>query len=113
MREQIGRTVQTDPLPRGHGLTEVFGVPVDNDGGEQVETGHAIVLTLGRAIPDFALASDAQSVFQCVMRLALVQADLIWAPRCMSASRSHSMMKRVRSTRPISRSVVASSCWRG
>ncbi|GAW35439.1 hypothetical protein RA2_02502 [Roseovarius sp. A-2] len=27
MREQIGRTVQTGPLPRGDSLTEVLGIP--------------------------------------------------------------------------------------
>ena len=48
MREQCRVTIQPGPLPRGHGLTEVLGVPVDDDGGEQVETGHAVVLTLIR-----------------------------------------------------------------
>ena len=36
MRQQIGRTIQAGPLPRGHGLTEVLGVPVDDDCREQV-----------------------------------------------------------------------------
>ena len=63
MREQSGIAVQPGPLPRGDGLTEVLGVPVDDDGGEQIETGHAVVLTLGRAIPDFALSPDAQGIF--------------------------------------------------
>ena len=76
MRQQIGRTIQSGPPPRGHGLTEVLGVPVDDDGGEQVEAGHAVVLPLGGAITDFTLASDAQGVFQGVMRLALVQTNL-------------------------------------
>jgi len=39
MRQQSWGAIQPGPLPRGHGLTEVLGVPVDNDGGEQVETG--------------------------------------------------------------------------
>jgi len=54
----------------------VLGVPVDDDGGEQVQTGHAVVLTLGSAIPDFTLSPDAQGVFQGVMGLTLVQANL-------------------------------------
>ena len=54
----------------------MLGVPVDYDGGEQVETGHAVVLTLGGAIPDFTLSPDAQGVFQGVMGLTLVQANL-------------------------------------
>ena len=47
MRQQIGRTIQAGPLPRGHGLTEVLGVPVDDDCREQVEARHAVVLALG------------------------------------------------------------------
>ncbi len=76
MREQRGVAIQPGPLPRGDGLTEVLGVPVDDDGGEQVETGHAIVLAFGGAIADFALPPDAQGIFQGVMGLTLVQADL-------------------------------------
>ncbi len=51
----------------------MLGVPVDDDGSEQVEAGHAVVLPLGGAITDFALSPDAQGVFQGVMGLALVQ----------------------------------------
>ena len=76
MREQRGIAIQPGPLPRGDGLTEVFGVPVDDDGGEQVEAGHAVVLTLGGTVADFALPPDAQGVFQGVMRFTLVQANL-------------------------------------
>ena len=36
----------------------------------------SIILALGGAIPDFTLSPDAQGVFQGVMGLALVQADL-------------------------------------
>lgn len=76
MREQSGVAIQPGALPRGDGLTEVLGVPVDDDGGEQVETGHTVVLPLGGAVPDFTLSPDAQSVFQGVMGLTLVQANL-------------------------------------
>lgn len=76
MREQSGVAIQPGPLTRGDGLTEMLGVPVDDDGGEKIETGHAVVLALGGAIPDFTLAPDAQGVFQGVMGLALVQAYL-------------------------------------
>src|SRR6056297_2264360 len=76
MREQSGIAIQPGPLPRGYSLTEVLGVPVDDDGGEQVETSHAIVLPFGGTVADFALATDAQGVFQGVMGLALVQANL-------------------------------------
>jgi len=53
----------------------VFGVP-DDDGGEQVQTSHAVVLAFGGAVTDFALATNAQGVFQGVVRLPLVQANI-------------------------------------
>ena len=64
MRQQSWVAIQPGPLPRSDGLTEVLGVPVDDDGGEKIETGHAVVLTLGSAIPDFTLSPDAQGVFR-------------------------------------------------
>lgn len=76
VREEIGGAIQPDPLPRGHGLTEVLGVPVYDDGGEQVQPRHSEVLALGCSITDFTLATDAQSVFQRMMRFALIQSDL-------------------------------------
>ena len=63
MREQSGVAIQPGPLPSGDSLADVLGVPVD-DGDEQVQTGHAVVLTLGSAIPDFTLSPDTQGVFQ-------------------------------------------------
>ena len=54
----------------------MLGVPVDDDGGEQVEACHAEVLPFCCAVADFALAADAEGVFQGVMRLAFVQPDL-------------------------------------
>ena len=55
---------------------ELFCVPVDDDGSEEIEACHAIVLTFGSAVTDFALASDAQGVFQGVVSLAFIQSDL-------------------------------------
>jgi hypothetical protein len=57
-------------------LTKVFAVPVYDDGSEEVEACHAEVLTLSGAVADFALATDALVIFQCVMCLAFVQTDL-------------------------------------
>ncbi len=48
----------------------------DDDGGEQVEIDHPVVPHLGGAIPESTLSSDVQGVFQSMMRLALVPADL-------------------------------------
>jgi hypothetical protein len=54
------------------GMAEVQGVPVDDDGGEQVESGDPVVLTLGGAVADLALAADAQGILQCMVRFAFV-----------------------------------------
>ena len=54
----------------------MLGIPVNDDGGEQVEACHAEVLTLSGSVADFALAADAQSVFQGMVGLAFVQTDL-------------------------------------
>jgi len=76
MREQRGVAIQPGPLPRGDSLTEVLGVPLDDDGGEQIETGHAVVLPFGGTVADFTLSPEAQGVFQGMMGLTLVQANL-------------------------------------
>lgn len=58
-------------------MAEMQGVPVDDDGGEQVQARNPVVLAFGSAVADLALPADAQGVLQCVMRLALVKADLL------------------------------------
>ena len=57
-------------------LRPCLGVPIYDSRGQQVQPGHSIVLAFGCAISDFTLTSDPQRVFQCVMCLAFVQADL-------------------------------------
>ena len=57
-------------------FSQTYGIPVDDDGGEQVEPGHAVVLALARAVADFALASDPEGVLEGMMRLPLVQSEL-------------------------------------
>jgi hypothetical protein len=54
----------------------MFGVPIYDDGGEQIQPGHPEVLSFAAAVPDFALAADAEGIFQSVMSLAFVQPDL-------------------------------------
>ena len=54
----------------------MLGVPVDNNRSEQVQAGHAEVLTFGGSVADFPLATDAQGIFQGVVCLTLVQTDL-------------------------------------
>ena len=112
VREQFGRTVQSIMLSLRDGASEMPRVPVNDDGGEQVQTCDAEVLTFGGPVADFALASDAQGIFEGMVGGTLVESDL-GAARAMSASSSQSMMKSVRSTRPISRRATANSCCRG
>ena len=50
--------------------------PAGDDGGEQVEPSHAVVLAFAGAVLDFALASDPEVVLEDVMSLALVQAGV-------------------------------------
>ena len=51
-------------------FAEMGGIPVIDDSGEQVEPGHAVVLSFAYAVADFALAPDVERV----MSLAPVQA---------------------------------------
>lgn len=74
--QKVGLTVETGAAAACDGLAEMLGVPVDDSGGEQVEACHAEVLTFGGSVADFALAADAEDVFQSVMGLAFVQPDL-------------------------------------
>ncbi len=72
MRHEVGRAVQAFAAAIGDGDTEMPGVPVDDDCGEEVQPGHAEVLAFGGAIADFTLTADAEGVLQGVMGLTLV-----------------------------------------
>lgn len=70
------RRIQSSATPCLDGTTEVQSVPVDDDGGEEIEAGDPVMLALGGAVAELALAVDVQGVLQCVGRLAFVEADL-------------------------------------
>ena len=76
MRHKLRRAVKSSAFSCSNRLPEVLGVPVDDDGGQQVQPGRAVVLTFEGPITDFTLANDAQGVFEGVMGLALVETDL-------------------------------------
>jgi hypothetical protein len=76
MRQKVWRASQAFASVASDGLAEMFGVPVDDDRGEEVQPGHAEVLAFGGAITDFTLAADTECVLQSVVRLTLVEADL-------------------------------------
>ena len=59
MRQKLWRTVETCAFSRCDGLAQVLCVPVDNDRGQQVEPSHAVMLTLGGVVTDFALSAYA------------------------------------------------------
>jgi hypothetical protein len=73
--QKIGRAVQSFAFSVVDRLAEMLGVPLDDDGGEQIEASHSEVLAPGGAVTDFNLATDAKSVFQDMIGLTLVQAD--------------------------------------
>jgi hypothetical protein len=74
--QKVGRTVEPGAAAACDGPSEMLCVPVDDDSGEQIEACHTEVLAFGRPVADFALAPDAEGVFEGMMGLALVQTDL-------------------------------------
>lgn len=76
MRQQVRRAVQSGPSSLYAGQFEMLCIPIDDDSGEQVEPCHSVVLPLGGPVPNFALSSNAQGIFQRVMGLSLVETDL-------------------------------------
>ena len=59
--QELGLDCQAGVFPLSDHFAEMGGIPVNDDGGEQVEPGHAVVLALARAVADFALAPDADA----------------------------------------------------
>ena len=76
MGQELGLDGQPGVVPLSDRFAEMGGIPVNDDGGEQVEPCHAAVLALAGAVADFALAPDAERVLERVMSIALVQAGV-------------------------------------
>ena len=74
MGQDLGLDSQPGVFPLSDRLAEMGGFPVNDDGGEQVEPVHSVVLALAQAFADFAPAHDPECVLEGVMSLALVQA---------------------------------------
>ena len=74
--QELGLNGQAGVLPLSDRFVEMGGIPVNDDGGEQVEPSHAAVLALAEAVADFAPTPDAERVLEGVMSLALVQAGV-------------------------------------
>ena len=76
MGQELGLDGQPGVFPRSDCFAEMGGIPINDDGGEQVEPGHAVVLALAGAVADFALAPDLERVLERMMSLALVQVSI-------------------------------------
>ena len=76
MSQELGLDGQAGEFSLSDRLAETGCIPVNDDGGEQVKPGHAIVLALAGPIAAFTLATEAERVLQSVVSLALVQAGV-------------------------------------
>ena len=76
MGQELGLDGQASVFPLSDRFVEMGGIPINDDGGEEVEPSQAVVLALAGAVADFALASDAEGVLERVVCLALVQAGV-------------------------------------
>ena len=94
--QELGLDRQAGALPLSNRFAEMGGIPMNDDGGEQVEYGHAVVLRLAGSVADFVLVSDPEGVLERVMSLALVQAGVGSA----LSVRGSSSGRRSRSPRP-------------
>ena len=56
--QEAGLDGQLGVLPLSERFAKMAGIPVYDDGSEQVEPSHAIVLTLAGAVANFALDPD-------------------------------------------------------
>ena len=81
MHQQFGRGLQPCASAAGDGFAEFHRVPVDDGGRQQVEAGHAAVLSFRRTVAQFALPMEVNGPFQGMMRLALVQSDACAPPQ--------------------------------
>ena len=76
VRQEIQRRGLTGFHPAGHDFAQFPAVPVDDDGGEQVERRDPVVLALAGAIADLAAPVETDRALERVVGFALVEADL-------------------------------------
>lgn len=68
MGKQFRRHVEAGVAALGDRMAEMHRIPVDDDDGEQIEPGYAIMLAFCSLVTDFTLTADAQRILQGVMR---------------------------------------------
>ena len=76
MRQKIRCAVEACTATGRYSFTKVLGIPIDDDGGEQVQPCHPEMLPLGCPVANFALATSAQGIREGVVGLAFVEANL-------------------------------------
>ncbi len=67
MRQQFDRSRQSRALTPGDGLTEFHRVPVGEDSRQQVEAGHAVMLSFTCPVAQFALTKAQVRLAQAAM----------------------------------------------
>ncbi len=76
----MGEVFRRGSVTRGrqitHDMPQSACIPVDDDGGEQVQSGNAVVLALGGPVADFTSSIEADGAFEGVVGFALVQPHL-------------------------------------
>jgi hypothetical protein len=57
--KEFGRAIEPRPLPFCYSDAELFGIPVNDDGRQQIEASNAEMLPFRGPASDFALSSNA------------------------------------------------------
>ena len=76
VRQELRGNAESVALALRDSMVEMKHVPVNHDGGKEVQAGDAKVLAFGGAVANFALTADAQGVLERVVRFALVEPAL-------------------------------------
>ena len=87
MRQEVGRDVQAFAAAIGDGLAEMLGIPIDDDRGEEVQPGHAEVLSFGGAVhvqlrrptADVAISCNARASAEPEVALSAASRRLVQA----------------------------------
>ena len=74
MGEEFGGGIDAGFLAGLHRVAQLQRIPVDDDGGQQIEPSHAVVLTLAGAVTQFAALVEVDGALQGVVGCSLVQA---------------------------------------
>ena len=72
MGEQFGGGGDAGLLAGQDRLAQLQRIPVDDDGGQQIEPSHAVVLTLAGAVTQFAALVEVDGTLQGVVGFSLV-----------------------------------------